>query len=181
MSPQRPFALRGVLSNASIQHRLKYFVSAAIIALVLYLTVLNREWARPQAIVPVSRPHGSHDQPPPSSAPKHTIEKLAWNAQVQFKQLLAKRSDTLEQAASRYRERRGRHPPPGFDAWYAAAQETQAIVVEDFFDRIYHDIGPFWAIDPKRLRRMIKGEQHYIRVRDGTAWFISDHLELRQP
>lgn len=181
MSPQRPFALRGVLSNASIQHRLKYFVSAAIIALVLYLTVLNGEWARPQAILPVSRPHDSHDQPPPSSAPKHTIEKLAWNAQVRFKQLLAKRSDTLEQAASRYRERRGRHPPPGFDAWYAAAQETQAIVVEDFFDRIYHDIGPFWAIDPKRLRRMIKGEQHYIRVRDGKAWFISDHLELRQP
>ncbi|KAJ8121249.1 hypothetical protein O1611_g10150 [Lasiodiplodia mahajangana] len=28
---------------------------------------------------------------------------------------------------------------------------------------------------------MIKDEQHYIRVRDGKAWFVSDHLELRQP
>ncbi|GAP91546.1 putative lipopolysaccharide-modifying protein [Rosellinia necatrix] len=193
MSVKRLVALSGNFSNASIQHRLKYLVSAALIALVLYLSVLNRQWAHPEHAFPVDRPYdaspstphdaahdaASHDQPPLAS--RHTIFKLAQEAQVNFKQLLGKRSVSLDQAASRYRERRGRHPPPGFDAWYAAAKDSNAVVVEDFFDRIYKDIGPFWALDPARLRRMIKDEKHYIRVRNGKAWFISEHLELRQP
>ncbi|KAI3328659.1 capsular associated protein [Ustulina deusta] len=184
MQVKRLFAFKGTLSNASIQHRLKYLVAAALVALVFYLAVLNQQWVR---LENVFRFETSHRPPPPLSRPlpsstsNHTINKLARDAQVHFKRLLGKRSVSLEQAASRYRERRGRHPPPGFETWFAAAEETEAVVVEDFFDRIYHDLNPFWALEPTRLRRMIKDEQHYIRVRDGKAWFVSDHLELRQP
>ncbi|KAF2972059.1 hypothetical protein GQX73_g1621 [Xylaria multiplex] len=179
MLVKRLFAFKGTLSNASIQHRLKYLITAALVALAFYLAILNRQWAH---LDKVFRFEPSHNPPlPPVPTSNHPIYKLAENAQVQFKQLLGKRSVSLEQAASRYRERRGRHPPPGFDKWFSAAQKSDAIIVEDFFDRIYHDINPFWALEPARLRRMIKDEQHYIRVRDGKAWFISDHLELRQP
>ncbi|KAJ2994764.1 hypothetical protein NUW58_g1468 [Xylaria curta] len=176
MSARRLFPFDGALPNASIRRRIRYLTVASFVAVVVYLAVLNRPWAHLDNIPHIDILHHA-----PSTTSKHAIDKLALEAQVQFKQLLGKRSDTLEQAASRYRERRGRHPPPGFKAWFAAAKNADAIVVEDFFDRIHHDIGPFWALDPKRLRRMIKDEQHFIRVRDGKAWFVSDHLELRQP
>ncbi|KAI1121254.1 capsular associated protein [Nemania abortiva] len=202
MSAKRLLALHGAFSNASIRQRLRYLVPAALVALVLYLAVLNRQWTRLEDVFPTSSSSSTHHttgpnsnsnhspnpnshRPPPTADididTSHPIYRLAQDAQVQFRRLLEKRSESLEQAAGRYRERRGRHPPPGFDAWYAAAQKSSAVVVEDFFDRIYHDINPFWAFEPARLRRMIKDEQHFIRVRDGKAWFVSDHLELRQP
>ncbi|KAI1188560.1 capsular associated protein [Nemania serpens] len=204
MWAKRLFALGGAFTNASIRHKLRYLVSAVFVVLVLYLAVLNRQWTHLESVFSSHTPNNpNHLNPnpnpnphPPTSASSsgaatvadhgpdtnnHTIHKLARDARVHFKQLLEKRSVSLEQAAGRYRERRGRHPPPGFDTWFEAAQNTSAVVVEDFFDRIYHDINPFWAFDPIHLRRMIKDEQHYIRVRDGKAWFISDHLEQRQP
>ncbi|KAI0871714.1 capsular associated protein [Hypoxylon argillaceum] len=194
MSAKRLLALGGAFSNASIRHRLKYLVSAAFIALVLYLAVLNQQWTHLENVFRAGTHHNnnpnpnSNHKPPPSNTDanknvdtSHPIYKLTQDAQIQFKQQLEKRSLSLEQAAGRYRERRGRHPPPGFDLWFSAAQNSSAIVVEDFFDRVYHDINPFWAFDPKDLRRMIKDEQHFIRVRDGKAWFVSDHLEMRQP
>ncbi|KAI0409297.1 capsular associated protein [Xylaria palmicola] len=167
-------AWNAAMSNASIQRRLKYLFAAALVALVLCLAVLNRRWADPDSLfhINVSNPFATR---------QHAIRTLTRDAQVRFKRLLEKRSVTLQQAASRYRERRGRHPPPGFDTWFYAAQNRSAIVVEDFFDRIYHDLNPFWAFDAAHLRRMIKSEPHYIRVRDGKVWFVSDHLELRQP
>ncbi|KAI0453895.1 capsular associated protein [Xylaria acuta] len=172
MTARRLFAFSGSYSNTAIQHKLKYLFAAALIAWVFYLALLNQ-------LDNTSGIHLPHKLP--SLITKHPIHKLAKDAQVRFKQLLAKRSVTLERAAGRYRERRGRHPPPGFDTWFLAAQNNSAVIVEDFFDRIYHDIGPFWAFHPTHLRRMIQDERHYIRVRDGKAWFVSDHLELRQP
>ena len=64
----------------------------------------------------------------PDHNDSHPIDDLIRDARLQFKQLLDKQSTTLEQAASQYRERRGRHPPPGFDAWFAAAQKSKALV-----------------------------------------------------
>jgi len=181
MATQGIFSLNGRFSNASIRHRLKYFISAAIVLLLFYFVSLHQQWGHIQDVLDAVDISKISHKLPSLNTNRHAIHKLSQDARVHFKQLLAKRSDTLEQAASRYRERRGRHPPPGFDKWFSAAREKGAIVVEDFFDRIYHDINPFWAIDPKTLRRMIEDEEHLIRVRDGKAWFISHHLELRQP
>ena len=80
-----------------------------------------------------------------------------------------KRSHDVETAAARYRERRGRHPPPGFDKWVQAALDTDAIIVEDFFDRIYKDLTPFWALNPGVLSKRANSWHWVVKVRNGTA------------
>ena len=72
---------------------------------------------------------------------KHPIDHLIHNAQTEFDAVLAKQTHDLHAGAAAYRERRGRHPPPGFDAWYKYAQEHNAVIVEDFWDQIYHDLN----------------------------------------
>ncbi|KAF3351366.1 Minor extracellular protease vpr [Verticillium dahliae VDG2] len=99
----------------------------------------------------------------------HPIDELIEEAQLRHRQLLGKQSLTLRQAASRYRERRGRHPPPGFDVWFAAAMASKAVIVEEFFDRIHHDINPFWAVDPAEMRRHAARQAFMIRVRGGKT------------
>ncbi|KAH8897769.1 capsular associated protein [Thozetella sp. PMI_491] len=99
----------------------------------------------------------------------HPIDDLIHDAHLSFNQLLGKRSTTLEQAAWRYRERRGRHPPPGFDAWFAAAKKKDAVVVEEFFDRIYHDLTPLWALEPREMRARTHNQRYVIRVRKGKV------------
>ncbi|EEY16332.1 conserved hypothetical protein [Verticillium alfalfae VaMs.102] len=99
----------------------------------------------------------------------HPIDELIVEAQLRHRQLLGKQSLTLRQAASRYRERRGRHPPPGFDVWFAAATAAKAVVVEEFFDRIHHDINPFWGVDPAEMRRHAARQPFMIRVRGGKT------------
>ncbi|KAK8107813.1 Lipopolysaccharide-modifying protein [Apiospora kogelbergensis] len=71
-------------------------------------------------------------------------------------------------------ERRGRHPPPGFEDWFKAAKKRDAIVIEDFFDRIHHDINPFWALDQLELRRRAHGQPELIRIRNGRVNLVSD-------
>ncbi|KAK7948189.1 Lipopolysaccharide-modifying protein [Apiospora aurea] len=94
-----------------------------------------------------------------------------------FARLQAARSNTIEEAAGRYRERRGRHPPPGFDDWFKAAQKRDAVIVEDFFDRIYHDINPFWALDQPELRRRAHSQPEVIRIRSGKVSLVSEDPE----
>src|SRR6188768_1704992 len=62
-----------------------------------------------------------------------------------------------------------RHPPPGFDKWMEYAIKHNAVVVEEFFDRIYHDIAPFWALDAKTTAMRAASWHHVVRVRNGKA------------
>ncbi|KAK1750500.1 hypothetical protein QBC47DRAFT_393588 [Echria macrotheca] len=114
------------------------------------------------------RPHLAH----------HPIDDLIKEARTQFNQLMGKQSLNLEQAASRYRERRGRHPPPGFDKWFEVAQEKKGIIVEEFFDRIYHDIHPFWGLDPRDIRARAHNQPFTIAVRNGKIKPIHDDKEI---
>lgn len=88
--------------------------------------------------------------------------------------MMAKESKTLAEAAQSYRERRGRHPPPGFDKWYQFAKENKAVLVEDFFDQIYHDLNPFWGLDPAMIRNEASGYEMVINIRNGNASAESD-------
>ncbi|CCF34840.1 capsular associated protein [Colletotrichum higginsianum] len=97
------------------------------------------------------------------------IDWLIHDARTKQAAILQKRSRTLHSAAQRYRERRGRHPPPGFQEWFHHAMETDAIVVEEFFDRIHDDIRPFWALDAKTITKQANAGEHVVRVRNGTA------------
>lgn len=110
----------------------------------------------------------------PAATGSHPIDTLIKEADERFNGLLKKESKTLTAAAKAYRDRRGRHPPPGFDAWFQFAQERKAVIVEDFFDQIYHDLRPFWGMEPSRIRKEAAEYEMTIKVRKGRATRISE-------
>lgn len=117
--------------------------------------------------------------PEPDSGPsvpgdKQPIEELMADARVTHAALLAADPRDLATAAQRYRDRRGRHPPPGFDAWMRYAADHDAVVPEAFFDRIYDDLAPFWALDPRVLARRAASWHHVVRVRNGQAYPVGN-------
>ncbi|KID73744.1 Beta-1,2-xylosyltransferase 1 [Metarhizium brunneum] len=152
--------------------RFLFLASSLYLVFWFWLPCLERlkttEWMR----------HRAEARPQPKlnhSAPKnHPIDNLIRDANARLDNLLEKRSFTLQESAARYRERRGRHPPPGFDQWFAQALKDEAIVVEEFFDRIHHDINPFWAVDPRELRTQANTHPQVIRVRNGQVKFETD-------
>lgn len=111
---------------------------------------------------------------PPKPPTDHPIDQLIKVADKDFEDLLAKESNTLAEAAQAYRKRRGRHPPPGFDKWYEFAKENDAVIVEDFFDQIYHDLNPFWGLEPSSIRDEAAGYEMVISIRNGNASAESD-------
>lgn len=104
----------------------------------------------------------------------HPIDRLIDLANKQFADQLTEESHTLSEAAAAYRKRRGRHPPPGFDQWYAFAKEKNAVMVEAFWDQIYHDLEPFWALPALEIRKGAWDYEMTINVRDGSATAKSD-------
>ncbi|KAK5201980.1 hypothetical protein LTR16_000789 [Cryomyces antarcticus] len=113
--------------------------------------------------------------PPGLENDAHPIDTLIRTAETELNILLAKETREISAAASAYRTRRGRHPPPGFDAWFAFAHKNDALIVEDFFDQIYHDLNPFWGLEAAVIRRHAKGFEHVISVRKGNVTWRSDH------
>jgi len=114
----------------------------------------------------------------PSPLQWHPIDHLINEANATFNGILQSRSTTLADAAARYRTRRGRHPPPGFDKWFEYAQKKGAIVVEEFFDRIEHDIRPFWALNATVLATRATGWHHRVRVRNGRTTKVGNHKDM---
>ncbi|KAI0802875.1 glycosyltransferase family 90 protein [Xylaria sp. FL0064] len=119
-------------------------------------------------------PTKSAEHPSSDNAGDHPIDELIRLADKNFKEILAKETTTLADTAKAYRERRGRHPPPGFDKWFEFAQENNAIIVEDFFDRIYHDLNPFWGLEPKIIRKESWDFEMTINIRNHNASAQSD-------
>ena len=128
------------------------------------------------------KPAESTEEPPisPPAAPPagsaHPINGLIEGAEKVYHDLLKKESHDIKAAADEYRKRRGRHPPPGFDQWFKFAQENKAVMVEDFFDQIYHDLGPFWGLPANVMRKESAAYEMTITVRDrnasaGSDWF----------
>lgn len=109
-----------------------------------------------------------------SKGSRHPIDELIAVAGSDFADLLKKESKDLKSAAAAYRTRRGRHPPPGFDAWFEFAKQNNGIVVEEFFDQIHHDIGPYWGQLPAIMRRDASMYEMTIKIRNGTATAGSD-------
>ncbi|KAK3905575.1 glycosyltransferase [Staphylotrichum tortipilum] len=105
---------------------------------------------------------------------KHPIDALVRAADKVFAARLSMATQTLPATAAAYRERRGRHPPPGFDKWYAFAREKKVIVVEEFWDQIYHDLEPFWGARPAQIRKDAREFEMRVQVRDGKASTGSD-------
>ncbi|KAF1958069.1 hypothetical protein CC80DRAFT_40187 [Byssothecium circinans] len=96
----------------------------------------------------------------------HPIDYLIHEAKKTQKELLAKRTHDLGTTAEAYRKRRGRHPPPGFDKWFEYAKAHNAVIVEDFFDQIYHDLTPFGGLPAKQIRQHAKQLPFKISIRN---------------
>lgn len=104
----------------------------------------------------------------------HWIDDLIAAADTEYENFLAKETKGVKEAAAAYRRRRGRQPPPDFDKWVAFAEENGAVMVEDFFDQIYHDLDPLWALPADEIRRAALGWKCFISVRDGNATYHTD-------
>lgn len=102
----------------------------------------------------------------------HAVDHLMDLAKKRFHALLEEETHSLRQAAAQYRSKRGRHPPPGFEAWYGYAIEHGAVTIEDFWDQIYHDLGPFESINPLVLRKQAHAFSSKISIRD-------NHIEVK--
>jgi hypothetical protein len=145
---------------------LRYLFPAILLTFTLYLLTGPHELA---SSLTRSTPWTTKHAPA-----THPIDKLIATAEKEFQAKLSKQTTTLPQAAAVYRIRRGRHPPPGFDKWHAFATEKDAIIVEDFWDQIYHDLEPFWALEPAQIRRDAEAFDMKIEIRNGKASTGSD-------
>jgi len=135
-----------------------------------------------QAVPDHSNEQGSHDSAHEAQEShyvdneEHPIPRLIREAELRYSSMLASRSQTVEEAARAYRARRGRHPPPGFDLWFKYARDNGAIIVEEFWDQIYHDLEPFWAVPPAQIRAQARALGMAVMVKNGhtdihTDWF----------
>ncbi|KAF2184499.1 glycosyltransferase family 90 protein, partial [Zopfia rhizophila CBS 207.26] len=105
----------------------------------------------------------------------HPVDRLIAAAEIEFAKTVKRESKTVNDAARAYRKRRRRHPPPGFEAWYNYAAEHGALIIEDFWDQIYHDLGPFWGVPPFTLRQQAHAIHPNISIRNGKVVNGGEH------
>lgn len=135
--------------------------------------------AKPPAPVSNDPPSPSSSSLPPTQPPNtqdlHPIEELIHRAEARLALILSARVSSLSTASAAYRNRRGRHPPPGYDAWFSYATARNAVIVESFFDQIYDDLEPFWGVPARQVRgEAAKLHPSVISIRRGK-------VEVRQP
>ncbi|KAF8908170.1 glycosyl transferase family 90-domain-containing protein [Gymnopilus junonius] len=80
----------------------------------------------------------------------HPIYELISRAESEWEAKLERASKTLDEAVAEYRRRYSRPPPKGFDLWWKYVQENN-VQLPDEYDRIYHDLEPFWGLEPYDL------------------------------
>lgn len=103
----------------------------------------------------------------PNAVP-HPIDRLIKEAEEEWDRLQAGNATDLAAASHNYRQRRGRHPPPGFDQWFNYAHDKGALIIEELFDQIYDDLSPYWGLAPSEMRRQASGFDPRIIVRNHT-------------
>ncbi|KAK4499169.1 hypothetical protein PRZ48_009681 [Zasmidium cellare] len=149
----------GFLEARSNRNR-KHFMQQEAGTMRLLVQTLGEEKTEPRTL---SR--NSHCEVEES----HPVDSLLQVANETWSTVINRRTDEIKDGAAAYRARRGRHPPPWFDRWYKNAQSQHVIIVEDFFDQIYRDLEPFWAIDPASIRASLEGWQDVAKVRNGRV------------
>ena len=83
----------------------------------------------------------------------HPISRLIVEADQKWRDYESDRSMTFKETVSKYRRRYGRHPPPGFKKWYQFARKRNVFNIDDF-EQIMDDLRPFWAVEPRVIRRL---------------------------
>ena len=83
----------------------------------------------------------------------HPISKLMAEADKKWREYEDNRSMSFKETVSKYRNKYGRHPPPGFEKWYRFARERNVYNIDDF-EQIMNDLRPFWAVEPHIIRTL---------------------------
>ncbi|KAF2441520.1 hypothetical protein P171DRAFT_434192 [Karstenula rhodostoma CBS 690.94] len=100
-------------------------LALALASLLLSLLIYTINWWRAATSVPGgwAKDHAAAGGGVPSNSASnpHPIAHLTAAAEARFAALVAAHPTTLADAAADYRRARGRHPPPGFAAWFAFA------------------------------------------------------------
>lgn len=153
-------------------------VFAAFSILGSYLIISNLHVSPVQSIPWLS---SKVDASPVAPIPKsehdpHPIIHMLYKADSEFHQLLRKETHDLASSARAYRARRGRHPPPGFEQWHQYALDNKAFIIEEFWDQIYHDLKPLWALNRTLMHAAIRNQNKIIHVRNGKVTCNSDHF-----
>jgi len=84
---------------------------------------------------------------------RHPIYDLIERAEAEWDKKLKRQSTTLEEAVVEYQRRYRRAPPRGFDQWWSYCKRHN-VQLPDEYDRIYHDLEPFWGIHPIEVERL---------------------------
>jgi hypothetical protein len=98
--------------------------------------------------------HHAHEENAPllpASSLLHPIHQLVAQAESDFQTLRARQSRSLNDAVAEYRRRYKIPPPPHFDKWYNFAK-ARGVELIDEYDTIYHQLLPFWALEPQVIR-----------------------------
>lgn len=173
-----------LVSAPSLNSRYTQLVIAALFLLCLAWFFVPSETITKHLPIPsITSPQPS-DTPAIVLKPKanHPIDHLIQQADNELAALLDKvdrEKQNVKAAATAYRERRGRQPPPGFDKWFEFAQSKSSLIVEDFFDQIYADLAPFWAVPAKQIREQANDFIHRVSVRNGTTTQRTDIPERK--
>ncbi|ESK95111.1 glycosyltransferase family 90 protein [Moniliophthora roreri MCA 2997] len=85
----------------------------------------------------------------------HPIFELIERAEEAWTKKLQTASTSLEEAVVEYKRRYKRKPPKGFDKWWEYVK-LHDVQLPDEYDQIYHDLEPFWGMNPEDLQEIQK-------------------------
>lgn len=100
---------------------------------------------------------------------RHPLDDVIGKAREAHQSRISKETTGIYEAVYAYRNRRGRHPPPGFEKWHARASQSNAVSVESFFDQIYEDLEPFWGMEPAKIRGALTDWKWTLKIRNGKV------------
>ncbi|WVF71389.1 beta-1,2-xylosyltransferase 1 [Kwoniella sp. CBS 6097] len=85
----------------------------------------------------------------------HPILGLLRDGEQKWNEMLARQSQTLDQAVEVYKKRYGKQPPKGFDEWWHFAQANN-VLLPDEYDAIMDSLLPFWGLPIKTLQERLE-------------------------
>ncbi|KAG9231861.1 glycosyltransferase family 90 protein [Amylocarpus encephaloides] len=116
---------------------------------------------------------------PPKIGSAHPIWELIKKNEQEFEKKFTGQSKTLAKAVTEYRRRYGIPPPPKFDIWYEYAKKKGVQMIDDY-DTIHHSLLPFWALQPRTIRKRAQEGLGYdpnnlmgVLVRTGKTRYVS--------
>lgn len=109
----------------------------------------------------------------------HPIHRIASEGLRSFDAVKSRQSQSLSEAVTEYKRRYRMPPPPHFDKWYDFAVSRGTVLIDEF-DTIYHNLLPFWALEPRTIRSRTREDLGYdnrlvgISIREGQIGNLSE-------